>query len=93
MRINQTEPLELDKISIVSAGTTAKDIEVKNRSCVIQNQHDTQILYVSNKEYGAVTATTGYAIYPKETSLPLTAETLSIIASGATTTAAIVYFN
>jgi hypothetical protein len=46
-------------------------------------------VYVKDKKYGAVTASTGLAIFPKE-SITITAETLSVIANGASTSLAVV---
>jgi hypothetical protein len=88
----QIEPLAIGKITIVTVGTTAADVVIAGKSVLLQNQHETNIVYVKDKKYGAVTTSTGLAIFPKE-SITITAETLSVIASGATTSLAVVELN
>lgn len=88
----QIEPLAIGKITIVTAGTTAADVAIACKNVLLQNQHETNIVYVKDKKYGTVTTTTGLAIYPKE-SITLTAETLSVIASAGSTTLAVVELN
>jgi len=86
------EPLAIDSIQILSVGTTAQDVKIcHDKYIIIQNQHATQTLHIKEKSVDgtAVTESNGYIIYPKESSIPLSVNTLSIIASGASTTAAI----
>ena len=85
----QIEPFGIGKITIVSVGATAEDLAINNKKVVLQNQHASNIIYIKDKVYGTVTTSTGWAIYPKE-SITLTAETLSVIASGATTPLAVI---
>ena len=86
------EPIKLGVTEAVSVGETAADIEIKGRTFIIQNTHATQILYFKEKRGTAVTSSTGLKVAAGATFAHiLTADTLSIIGSGATTTGIIVY--
>ena len=89
----QIEPLAIDKVEIVAAGATAVDVKTNNRKFVLQNQHETNTVHIKEKAVDNVAATTsnGYIVYAKETSIPLVAKKLSVIASAGNTTVAIVY--
>jgi hypothetical protein len=84
-------PLRLGKTVALSIGTTAVDVAVAGGTFIIQNTHATQILYFKEKKDVAVVATTGYKLAAGTTSPIFSADTLSILGSGATTTGVLIY--
>ena len=83
---------KLDRVIRVSAGTTAKTVKVHGLPCLIQNQSADASLYVKEMEEDGVAASSsnGWLIGPgKETVVPMEIMELSIVASAASTAAAV----
>lgn len=91
----QNEPLKIKSIEVLSIGTTETEVLVNHKTFAIQNQHESQILYMRDKADDSIAATSSnaYAIFPKETTMLFTAKKLSLIASAATTPVIIIYFD
>lgn len=86
------EAYKIGKITQHTVGTTAIEIELQSGAVIIQNQSADKIMYVKEKTVDgtAVTATTGFAVYPQTQSMPLTGDTLSIITTAAAQKIAII---
>ena len=87
-------PKAIKEIKVVSVGTTATDVAVNSKAFIIANNHATQSLYFKEKAVDGVGCTTSNGfLLPANTVLDkvLTAETLSMIASGASTDVRIMY--
>ena len=79
---------KIEKVVTLTAGTTAKTVEVHGLACMIQNLSDSATVYFKEKrdDGKAATSSNGYALGPgKETQIPLVAMDLSIVASAAST--------
>lgn len=88
------EPYKIGKIEIITAGTTAVDFAPKGRMFMLQNHHASNTVYFKNKTVDglAATATNGYILYAKETTMPfMSTDTISILASAGSTSVAVIY--
>ena len=80
--------LKLEKVVAVSAGTTAKDVEVRGLACLVQNNSDSATVYLREKRSDgtAASSSNGWRLAPGETlPFPVVAMTLSVVASAAST--------
>jgi len=85
-------PYAITGVEKVTVGATASDVAVKSRTFFIANNHATNSVYFKEKNGADVTTDTGFLLLPKTVfGEPLTADTLSIIASGASTDVRILY--
>lgn len=78
----------IDKITVLSLGTTAKTVRISGLACTVQNNSESASVYLKEKRYDGedVTSDTGWVLAPGgELPFPLTAMELSLVASAADT--------
>ena len=78
------EPLAVKEVKIVAATTTAQDVAIGGRPFIIQNAHDTNIVYFKEKKGVAATSTNATILKSGTFPFQLVADTLSVVASAAT---------
>ena len=79
---------KIDKITVLSIGTTAESVKISGLACTVQNTSDSASVYLKEKRYDGMDASSsnGWVLAPGETlPFPLTAMELSLAASAADT--------
>ena len=80
--------LKLEKVVALTAGTTAKDVEVRGLACLVQNNSEEATVYLKEKRADgtAASASNSWKLAPGEAlPFPVVAMTLSVAASAAST--------
>ena len=79
---------KIEKIVVLSLGTTAKTVRVHGLACLIQNNSDSATVYFKDERDDGkkVTSANGFALAPgKTTEVPMVAMDLSLVASADST--------
>lgn len=79
----QIEPLRLGKIERLAITTTEQEVSVRGKYILLQNLDPTETVYFKEKDGVACTSSNGAAVPPLSVfPVPLSADTLSVVASG-----------
>ena len=80
--------VKIEKVVTMTAGTSAQTVAVNGLAFLMENLSESATVYFKEKrdDGKAVTASNGYALGPgKETTIPMVAMDLSVVASAAST--------